>query len=407
VTATQRDSVGFLTAEQQRRYGRYVDDPAQAQLDRYFHLDAADRDLVDVRRGEHNRLGFAVQIGTVRFLGTFLPDPSDVPWAVAAYLAAQLGIADPGVLKRYAAREGTNRLHAGEIQHVYGYRDFADPAVQQDLVGWLQARTRLASDRPGVLFDLATARLLEAKVLLPGPTVLARLVASVRDQAATRLWQALAAAPDAAQIARLEDLLVVPAGQRSSPLDRLRRGPTSVTATGLLGALNRLEEIRALGVGELDLDFAPPGRLEALARYATTAKAQAVARMSRQRRTATLLAAARHLETAAGDDVLDLLDQLLGGVLARADRAGSRERLRTLPTLDLAAVQLRDAVKVLLDPPAGGLDAVWPRSGARCLVSSSPPRSRPLTPPLGPRSTPISNSCCRATAWFAVSCQRC
>ncbi len=43
----------------------------------------------------------------------------------------------------------------------------------------------------------------EAKVLLPGPTVLARLVASVRDQAATRLWQSLAMAPDAAGRPRL------------------------------------------------------------------------------------------------------------------------------------------------------------------------------------------------------------
>lgn len=316
-----------------------------------------------MRRGEHNRLGFAVQLCTVRFLGTFLPDPADVPWAVAAHLAAQLGIADPGVLKAYASRDGTNRLHAGQIQRAYGYRDFTDSQAQRDLVDWLQARARLATERPSVLFDLATARLLEAKVLLPGPTVLARLVASVRDQAASRLWKTLADLPDAAQRARLESLLAVADGERTSTLERLRRGPTSVTAAGLLGALHRLEEIRSLGVGELDLSFVPPGRLEALARHAATARAQAVARMTEQRRTATLLAAARQLETDAGDDALDLLDQLLGALLARADRAGTRERLRTLPTLDLAAIQLRDAVKVLLDPPAGGLPALWAAIG--------------------------------------------
>jgi hypothetical protein len=260
---------------------------------------------------------------TVRFLGTFLAEPTDVPSDVVAYVAAQLGIRDVACLEDYAARPATAWEHAGEIRRIYGYRDFTDPAEGFRLVRWLFTRAWLTPEQPSFLFDLATARLIERQVLLPGVSILARLVARIRERANVRLYRKLARMPSAEQRDRLKELLVVPAGARRSGLDRLRRGPTQPTAAGLMEAMRRLNDARALGVSDLDLSGLPDGRLRVLARYASGARAQVFQRMPAERGIATLLAFACALQAYAHDDVLDVLDMLLTDLLARVDDKNS------------------------------------------------------------------------------------
>jgi len=348
--------VDFLTADQERSYGRYAGELSRAQLGQYFHLDDRDRGVIDQLREDHTRLGYAAQLATVRFLGTFLVDPRDVPPAAVAYLAGQLDIADPTCLARYLDRPATHHEHTADIRRRFGYRDFSEQPEHFRLVRWLHARAWLSNERPSILFDLATARLVERKVLLPGVTTLERLVASIRDRAIERLWQRLAASPNDDQRIRLDQLLVVPAGERVSPLERLRRGPTRATAPALVEALRRLAEVRALGVSDLDLSNIPAGHVRTLARYAATTWASVIARMPAARRTATLVAFARVFEGTAQDDALDVLDLMIGTLLARVENEGDQARLRTLRDLDAAALRLRDACRVALDPRYADLE---------------------------------------------------
>ncbi|MGQ8491669.1 DUF4158 domain-containing protein, partial [Klebsiella pneumoniae] len=79
--------VDFLTTEQVESYGRFTGEPDELQLARYFHLDEADKEFIGKSRGDHNRLGIALQIGCVRFLGTFLTDMNHIPSGTVAKLA--------------------------------------------------------------------------------------------------------------------------------------------------------------------------------------------------------------------------------------------------------------------------------------------------------------------------------
>lgn len=365
--------VEFLSEDQAESYGRFCLSPSDEQLARYFYLDDADRLLIRKRRGDHNRLGFAVQIGTVRFLGTFLSDPTDVPENVIVYIARQLSIENLSAFNRYGIGE-THWDHADEIKKCYGYKDFTDRVELFSLLRWLYNRCVLSNERPGVLFDLVTARLVERKVLLPGATVLARLISKVRDRAAKNLWSSLADLTTPLQKKRLKGLLEVSEENRQSHLDRLRRGSVKASGPALIGALKRVEELRQLGVGKIDLSGFSPGRIKSLSRHAARCTAHTIRRMPKNRKTATLLAFAKTREFEAMDDTLDVLDSLTEKIFKEARQEGERKRMRTLRDLDSAALDLQKACEVILNdniPLDQVRDAIFEKISREQLTHSS------------------------------------
>ena len=361
----------FLTEAQVTGYGRFQGMPARSYLERYFFLDDEDRALVGKRRGDHNRLGFALQITTARFLGVFLEEPLDVPWPVVEHLAEQIGVDDPSCVKNYTQRSMTAFEHAWEIQEAYGFTSLDDEGTKGEFRRYLEDRAWVHAEGPAALFDHAAGWLRGHRVLLPGITVLSRLVLKARADVADRVCCLLAAAADGVDPmlpGRLLRSLKVPAGKRFSELERWKHSPTRVSGPALVSALGRAMELEALGARDADYSGVPSNRIAALARYGMASKAATLQGLAEPRRTGTLLALVRHLDAVAVDDVLDLFALLMSTRLINPARtAADSNRLASLPRLERASRLLALVNKellVVLDAVAAGdagLDAgvVW------------------------------------------------
>jgi hypothetical protein len=333
--------VEFLTDDEAVAYGRYAGAPSQADLERVFFLDDDDRALVGRHRGEHMRAGFALRLVTVRWLGTFLEDPLDVPGNVLDFVAGQLDMADPSQVKRYTERAKTRFDHQWEIRRACGYREFAD--AEAEFASWAAARSRASGDGPKAIFLDGMAWLRERKILLPGVTTLTRLVAKIRDDSRRRLWDELEALLSPGQRRGLDRLLEVPPGSRVPDLERWRKGPAPRgSGPSIIKALDLVPEIGALGLAEVGAEaLVPPRRLGELARYGMTADAALIRRHPDGRRLATLLATVRQLEAKSVDDALELLDLLMAAELVnKAQAASGKDKARKHPRLARASARL-------------------------------------------------------------------
>lgn len=329
----------FLTDVHLSRYGHYTDAPTVEQLSGPFFLSQDDLEITATLRHDHTRLGYAVQLCTLRFLNTFLTDPTDVPPVVVQTLCHQLGLKDPSVLARYLEREPTRFAHQRQIRKRLGYKEFVGAEVL-NLLRWLVSSVQLEETRPIELFDRCTRRLVARGVILPGATVLARLIVKVRERSAGQLYRQLEAQLIPSHKEALEQFVMVDDGKTRTSLEQLRDPPDRISTPALLASLERVKLIRALGVGDIPLKSFPESRLLALVRHADSASAYSLSRLSSARRYATLLVYIQHLEKSATDDALLLFEALMNSLGTLSERKRRQERLRSLKDLDEAALAL-------------------------------------------------------------------
>jgi TnpA family transposase len=162
----------------------------RAGLIKHYVLSEQDISLIRQRRGDHNRLGIAVQLALLRFPGTALQADETPPKELINFLARQLHVPS-GAWDGYAERDETRREHLLELQTRYGFRSFT-LGQYRSLATWLLS-TALQTNRGIALVRAAIEELRQRSVIVPRLPVLERLCAETALRAQRQLFATLSA----------------------------------------------------------------------------------------------------------------------------------------------------------------------------------------------------------------------
>ncbi len=331
----------FLTAAQRANFGRLPAMLCEDDLAKAFTLDRNDLRVIRSLRTDRNRLGYALLLTSVRFVGTFPASLQEVPPVIMGYLCTQLGIDDQISLASYFSSKTVER-HVRSIRERYGFVYFADtPRLRLGLTRWLYAECWIGNERPAVLVLQAADWLVAQNVILPGISTIERLVGRVRDRTKARLWSHLAGSLSDVQHERIAALFKRD-DNNLSQLEILRASPLKRRQSDFWNHLDRLDAVRDFGLGLTPPKAVPAAQLERLARIARRAKPSALAALKEPRRTATVAALFYTLEATAQDDAVELGDALIADLFRKAELAQTNHRQTYQRDLDTAIVLLRD-----------------------------------------------------------------
>jgi hypothetical protein len=218
--------IGFLTDAERDCLNRFPTDVAPTDLLAYFTLSETDNTFIQSHRGDHNRLGYALQLVALRLLGFAPDDMSTAPRRAVAYVALQLGVSS-SALDQYGDRIHTRTDHLREIQAHVGFRD-ARPSDFDALLSWLTERA-MVHDRPLALPHLSCEWLRQEKIVRPGVTRLERVVARAREMAQAEIFRRMEPLLTQDVRDKLDAVLVPDPSTRRTRLAWLQREATAIT----------------------------------------------------------------------------------------------------------------------------------------------------------------------------------
>ncbi|MFB9682110.1 Tn3 family transposase [Streptosporangium vulgare] len=345
-------STRFLSDEQLERL-RSFPDIGREELNKYFTLTPREHGFLDAPgRGPEARLGLAVQLCTLPWLGYIPDDLLEIPQAALLRLAGQMAVF-PGMLEQYdrvtRKRPQTRSDHLKAVLKYLTWKNPKPGSIQwKELEQFLLDRA-MEHDTPSLLFQQAVEHLQAAQVVRPGVVTLMELVTTARAAAGKLTTQKVGHLLTRSMRAGLDGLLLDDPEIGTSRLRWLTTPAVEASVPAIGVSVDKLLYLRGMDAHQLDLSMLPRERRRFLATVARRSTVQGLERRE-ERRYPILLSLVAQSAVDQLDEVIALFDQAVSARESHA-KAKTDEALAERAKRGEARQLLMDVILPVLNDP--------------------------------------------------------
>src|SRR5262245_19011028 len=223
-------------------------------------------DIAEIAKYRHSfRLFIAMQLCAVRLYGRFLNHVHALSPHIINHLGLQLDL-PPALAVAVPERKATYTDHRHNILTYLGFQKF-DAQAQAQLEAWIEHEARRGM-LPDALFQQVENHLLDKRVLLPGPSVLERLIIHVCSHVHGELFETVFRRLSPALRQAIDQLLLVPDGAQHPAFSRLKDYPPAPSIASIQSYLQRYHTVAETGIDACEIQVLTPEWLDYLAKQA-------------------------------------------------------------------------------------------------------------------------------------------
>lgn len=338
------------------------------EMARDWTLSAEDLNELGKYRKDY-RLFIAAQLCAVRLHGRFFSNIQDLSPLIVNYLARQLDL-PPTIDIEIPERKATRLKQRQSILKFLGFRKF-DATVQEDLVSWLESQSGFG-ELPITLLGQAENFLLSERIMLPGSSVLERLVNQVCLTTHNELFEQVTQQISPQLRKEIERLLTVSDENQRSYFHQLKESPPSAKISSLRRFLALYRMLLDSGIDRFKDEMLNPAFRDYLYQLARRYNATDLKRFNSSKRNAMMICFLLETRRIMLDNLVRMHDQYMMNISRLARNTHEKKHRQFRKRQKKAIDVMLNTVHLLLEWPddqAFDIGELWQHTDKDTLKS--------------------------------------